>query len=149
MYMFKLWNVITGMYVRIMLHGVQMLDISCLRRRNMRNIISSTLNVDDHNSTNVVRSAFLSILMLNLVRCKYSTASVLCSHRGSPNNRLLLSWENKVRSREILILCLFQLFSPIGNDCAVKVIHSVMKWGKQCGLHPDTVHPTSRPLVTF
>ena len=51
-----------------------MLDISCLRRRNIRNIISSTLNVDHHNNTNVVRSAFLSILMPMLVRCKYSTA---------------------------------------------------------------------------
>ena len=50
-----------------------MLDISCLRRRNIRNIISSTLNVDHHNNTNDVRSAFLSILILNLVRCKYST----------------------------------------------------------------------------
>lgn len=50
-----------------------MLDISCLRRRNIRNIISSTLNVDHHNNTNDVRFAFLSILMLNLVRCKYST----------------------------------------------------------------------------
>ena len=65
------------MYVKIMLYGVQMLDISCLRRRNIRNVISSTLNADHHNNTNAIRSAFLSILMWNLVRCKYSTVHFL------------------------------------------------------------------------
>lgn len=147
MYMFKLWNVMTGMCVRIMLHGVQMLDISCLRRRNIRNIISSTLNVDHHNNTNVVRSAFLSILMLNLVRCKYSTVlrMFLSVHiEGRPTIASYSAGKIKI-SREILILWLVQLFSPIGNACAVKVIHSVIKWRKQCGLPPWHCAPQHPP----
>lgn len=141
MYMFKLWNVVTGVYVRIMLHGVQMLDISCLRRRNIRNIISSTLNVDHHNNTNAVRSAFLSILVLNLVRCKYSTVLRIFFFVHTEGRPTIASyWAGKIKFKVVKFLfCdLFSCSHRLGT-------HAKAMW-------PPTLTlciPTPTPLVHF